>query len=71
MLEFVKLLRKRAKAVATVLDDDSKDDEDEGMHGVDDDEPELSEEEMRLLLTKIGGLFSIVLADDSHKLKTV
>ena len=53
------------------MDDDSEDDEDKGMHGVDDDEPELSEEEMRLLSTKTGGLFGIVLADESHKLKTV
>jgi hypothetical protein len=71
LLEFVKWPRKRAKAKATVLDDDSEDDGDEGMHGVDDDEPELSEEEMRLLSTKTGGLFSIVLADESHKLKIV
>jgi SNF2 family DNA or RNA helicase len=71
LLEFVKSLRKRAEAGATVLDGDSEDDEDEGMHGIDDDEPELSEEEMRLLSTKTGGLFGIVLADESHKLKTV
>jgi hypothetical protein len=67
----VKLLRKRAKAKAIVLDDNSKDNEDEGMHGVNNDEPKLSKEEMCLLLTKIGRLFSIILVDESYKLKTI
>lgn len=56
---------KKGKAKEQHNDDDS-DEED-----LEDEEADLTEEDMRTLTTKTGGLFSIVLADESHKLKTV
>lgn len=70
--EDVETPSKKGKGREVIGQSKSSDDQDEDIdNDDDDDEPELSEEQLRRLKTLLPGVFGIIIADESHKLKSV